>query len=480
MEKKLLPCLLFLLLFSNVNGQTFSEIKVRFTGFDPSVHKGFVDFYIPDAIAPFRQQVVINQNGEFYGSLNIKETREVIIQYDDHNLSIILSPGDQIALTLSLPDYLSKGEFSNFNITGYYAVSNKLIIYNEKRVTDWILSSTTAFRAPKTMDVLVYKAKRINEMNDQLQLLDNLMKDNKIEDTVFLAWARSDIRYATAIDLSLFPFMARFNPGMSDQNAYFDYTLIISPNEKQPIGFKSYFSYIETLCTTLQIIANTSDYYAVRRNKLNNKPVQYFPIQYSVFSGLPDGRGKEWLLARLFQTQRESIPAPYWDSLSTQIDPHLVQIIKEKKNTRSIPISELIASYPITDKDKQALFEIYSDAKGKVIYHDFVCEGCPACLAELPAYNELIERAGKEVQFVFLGVNMTPAKLSKMLDKYQLPCKQYVLSKNQFAFYEKYFNIRSFPHHHLVDKGGMIIGEKTFGLSQYSIEDILKKLEKIK
>jgi len=480
MKIKLLLSLVLALLVTNVKCQTATEINVRFNGFDKSKHKGFVEVFVPDVVDPFRQQFVIDQNGEFSGNLNIKETREILIKYDDRTIPLILSPGDRITLTLNLPDLLSGRTITNVKLSGNYSETNKLILSIDKHLVDWVQSSTNAFAAPKTMDVLMYKEKRINEMDNQLMLLDNLIEDRRIKETVFITWAKSKIRYAAAVDLSLFPFMVRYSKDLCDKSEYFDYTVLISPNEKQPVWFDSYFNYIETLGTSLQIIANTSNEYSNVRNSQVNKSLQNFPVIYSLFSSLPNGQGKEFLIARLFQSKKESIPAQYWDSLPGKINPNLIQVITRNETIESKTITELIDSFPIMDKEKKALLELYSDSKGKVIYHDFLIKGCPACLMELPKYKELIDKAGKDVRFVFLGVKMTHAELQGIIAKYNLPCQLFVLSKNQFAFFERYFNVRSFPHHQIVDKKGIIIKEEAPGLSQYQIESILKKLEDVK
>ncbi len=200
MRMRYLLVLVLSLLFNCGICQTATEINVRFNGFDKLKDKGFVEVFVPDVVDPFRQQLVINQNGEFISNLNITETREVLINYDDRRITLIVTPGDRITLSLSLPALLKARTITNFKISGTNSVTNNLILSKGNLINDWIQSSSNAYAAPKTMDGMAYKEKRINEMNDQLKSLDKLLGDNKITDVMFISWAKSKIRNASAID----------------------------------------------------------------------------------------------------------------------------------------------------------------------------------------------------------------------------------------------------------------------------------------
>lgn len=75
MMKMLLPALVFYLPFTAAIGQSGSEIKVRFSGFDKSEDKAFVEILIPDVVDPYRQQYLIKQSGEINSILPSNKTQ---------------------------------------------------------------------------------------------------------------------------------------------------------------------------------------------------------------------------------------------------------------------------------------------------------------------------------------------------------------------------------------------------------------------
>jgi hypothetical protein len=479
MRIRFLAALVMILSYNSGFSQALCRIDIRFVGYDSSRDKGFVDVVIPDLLDPYRQQLAISEGGEFSSTLNILETREIQIEYDEKDFSFIVMPGDDVRLSIDLPDFLLTGKLLNVKISGKLASTNNLILTHSKQIKEWIQLSGNAFAADKSIGPLNYKTKRINEMSDQLELLNRLIAGNKIKDPVFISWAKSKIRHAAAIDLSLFPFMGRMSRDLSDRSEYFSYISLIDPNEKQTVWVESYFKYLETLVTTFQIVANTSDAYKEQRKTIEKQPSGHFDIIYSVFNRLPEGHGKELMIARLFQTIKK-VPSPYWDSLAGKVDPTLIQLVKRDELSESKPIMELINSYGISEKEKKELLKIYSGASGKIIYHDFLVLGCPPCLRELSEYKVLMDKAGNDVEFIFFGYKMSNAELSDLIGKYHLTGYQFVLSKNQFAFFERYFKVRSFPHHQIIDKKGIIVAGQAPGPSSMNLDYILKKFDSLR
>jgi len=306
-------------------------------------------------------------------------------------------------------------------------------------------------------------------------LLDDLIHGNKVREPGFVDWAQSKIRYAAGADLCLFPFIGRINKELSDKSEYFDFLSKINPNETQKVFYDSYFKFLELLCSSFTILANTSNEYRDQREKLKNKSVTNFQITWSIISRLPEGPGKEYLFAKLFQSEKDRIPPHYLDSLPGKVNPALINALLKTEGSETRTITELIKSYQIDEAEKQGLLDIYKEAEGRVIYHDFLIRGCGSCLLELPRYNSLIEKAGEDVVFVFIGAVMKQAELEKILNKDQVKGRHYVISKNQLAFYERYFGLRAFPHHHVVNKEGMIVKGQAPEPGNWSIDQIINK-----
>ncbi|MEX2568517.1 MAG: thioredoxin-like domain-containing protein [Cyclobacteriaceae bacterium] len=130
------------------------------------------------------------------------------------------------------------------------------------------------------------------------------------------------------------------------------------------------------------------------------------------------------------------------------------------KKKKHLDIISLINNYDISENEKTELLSLYNSAKGKVIFHDFWFSNCAPCMKELPNYNDLIVTTEKEnVEFIFYGVYMRNEEWKKTIDKFGLKGNHHLLTKNQLAFFEKYFGVHGFPHHQITKSNGMI-GEK--------------------
>lgn len=74
---------------------------------------------------------------------------------------------------------------------------------------------------------------------------------------------------------------------------------------------------------------------------------------------------------------------------------------------------------------------------------------------------------------------MDEKKWKEKVRKSKIKGTHYLLSKNQRAFFERYFNLKGFPHHQIIDKAGKIYKDNFPQVIPQNFESILEKLEKI-
>lgn len=170
----------------------------------------------------------------------------------------------------------------------------------------------------------------------------------------------------------------------------------------------------------------------------------------------PKNDERELLMSYLYR-KNNKVPEKYQDSLKYFVSDKLLNQVKSFEKFETLDIVSLIEDYDIPEHEKTELLALYNNAKGKVIYHDFWFTNCAPCMKELPNYNDLIATTdNKKVEFIFYGAYMKNDEWKKTIDKFKLKGKHHLLTKNQLAFFEKYFKVHGFPHHHIIRSNGTI------------------------
>jgi thiol-disulfide isomerase/thioredoxin len=219
---------------------------------------------------------------------------------------------------------------------------------------------------------------------------------------------------------------------------------------------QSYNDYAGILATNFSIIANISERHAPERAALRQSGISNFPITFRIVSGLQAGRQREDIMENIFKNGR-NIPPDYLDSLPKYISASRLERFRQQTETESSTLTQLLQTFSLNEKEKQELLNLYAGTEGKVVFHDFWFLNCAPCMAELPHYNQLIDAAGDSTQFIFLGTYMNRDNWQQTIQKYNLKGMHLLLSKNQLAFFERYFEVKGFPHHQLLNAKGEII-----------------------
>lgn len=460
--------------------ENYTEINLNFNDYEPSKHKSFIDLKIENGISPIEQQLKISDSGTVsYNFINEKK-RELVFNYENREFSLIVSPNEKINAELNIAELTDwESKFKNFKITsGQNKTTNNLILANTSYLDSLIKQAPDGFSNDgKSVDI-DYKNKRVSEMQEQLKAFDLFVKQNKIEDKTFIDWSKAQIRYRAGNDLSLYPFFGTLNRKIDDQNDYFNFIQEVNPNENDELTYQSHLKYLETLSTSFKIMSNVADKYSSEREQLKKDSLSNFPIAFNMVKKRPKNDERELLMAYLYR-ENNKVPEIYQDSLTSFVKDKLLSQVKSLEKNETLDIVTLIKNYDIPDNEKTELLALYSDAQGKVIYHDFWFTNCAPCMKELPNYNDLIATTNKEdVEFIFYGAYMKNEEWQKTIDKFELEGKHHLLTKNQLAFFEKYFGVHGFPHHRILRSNGMIGEEVKYGVYPSNFDIINNLIDK--
>jgi thiol-disulfide isomerase/thioredoxin len=460
--------------------ENYTEVNLNFSDYEPSEHKSFIDLKIENGINPIEQQLKISDSGTvFYNFINEKK-RELIFNYENREFSLIVSPNEKLNAELTIAELTDwKSKFNGFKTTsGENRVTNNLILANTSYLDSLIKQAPDGFSNDgKSVDI-DYKNKRVSEMQEQLKAFDFFIKKKNIKDKTFIDWSKSQIKYRAGNDLSLYPFFGTLNRKIDDENDYFNFINEVKPNQNDELTYQSRLKYLETLSTSYKIMSNVADKYSSEREQLKKDSLSNFPIAFNMVKKRPKNDERELLMAYLYR-KNNKVPELYQDSLASFVNDKLLKQVKSLEKNETLNIVTLIKNYDIPDNEKTELLALYNNAKGKVIYHDFWFTNCAPCMKELPNYNDLIATTNEQdVEFIFYGAYMTNEEWKKTIDKFKLKGKHHLLTKNQLAFFEKYFGVHGFPHHQIIKSNGQIGDKVRFGAYPNNFDDINKLIDK--
>ncbi len=481
MKKALIAQFQFILLGLLTNIHIFanpSNVKIQLNGYNPNTHKNFVDIIIPDVNYPYKEQIKISQAGTVDASLLLSATKEVIFSYDNRKIPFIIRPGDNIEVKFKIDEILSLGSEIHADVSGLNQEANVLILSFHHLIENWISNSHNALDADNSLKELNYRSLREQVMNEQLKKLQDLITEHKIDDQLFIDWAESKIKYAAGCDLCRYPFLGKINKTINETDEYFDFIKSYYPKNEFVTFLESYSTYLTTLTRDFEIIKNISEKYAPERSRLSKDSLSNFPIVFKMVSSRMEGKQREIALLHLFLNSK-NIPPSYIDSIGKYVPKDRLKKVKTENDFYTTSIVDLLDKFDLKKEEKEPLLKLYQSAKGKIVFHDFWFLGCAPCMAELPYYSSLIEKAGNEVEFIFYGVYMDEEKWKNAIKKYQLKGKHYLLTKNQIAFFEYYFKLNGFPHHEVLNKKGVLINDHLPAVNPGNYDLLLSLFRKI-
>lgn len=232
--------------------KNYTVVKLNFSDYEPSEHKSFIDLKIENGINPIEQQLKISDSGIVsYNFINDKK-RELIFNYESREFSLIISPNEELNAELTIAELTDwKSKFKGFKTTsGENKITNNLILANTSYLDSLIRQAPDGFSNDgKSVDI-EYKNQRVSEMQEQLKMFDQFVKEKQIEDKTFIDWGKSQIRYRAGNDLSLYPFFGTLNRKIDDENDYFNFIQEVNSNNDE-LTYQSHLKYLRSVAKSI-------------------------------------------------------------------------------------------------------------------------------------------------------------------------------------------------------------------------------------
>ena len=196
---------------------------------------------------------------------------------------------------------------------------------------------------------------------------------------------------------------------------------------------------------------------------------------------MPANKDREYVMTYAYYSNSRGTPEKYRDSLNKYVSSDILALLETKEENENSNFLHLLKNYDISDAEKKELLDLYADTAGKVIFHDFWFASYYPCMLEFPHYNDLIlSNNEEEVVFIFYGTYMTENEWEKTIKKYDLKGVHHLLTKDQLAFFQRYFGVKGFPHHQMVNSEGNIVKGSIPGIRSDNLKNINSYISKHK
>tara|TARA_R110002074_G_scaffold149035_4_gene301204 strand:+ start:27879 stop:29366 length:1488 start_codon:yes stop_codon:yes gene_type:complete len=457
------------------------QIELKLENFDPSVHKSFIDLTVENATQPIKQQLKVSDSGTVNVNYISSSKKEINFNYDYRNFNLIVSPNENIEIKLEINELLDWSRFKHFEVGGINRKTNTLLMAHSHYMDSLMQSATVAGARDGTYSELEYKSVRLGEMNEQLKIFKKLISDKNINDKTFIDWGTAKIYFSAGKDLSMYPFYGTMNKEIDDMNEYFNFIQKIEHKWNNEIVYFSYLDYLKSLSSSYIIISNISNSYEEKRSILPKGPTANFPIAFEMIKRMPANKDREYVMTYAYYSNSRGTPEKYRDSLNKYVSSDILALLETKEENENSNFLHLLKNYDISDAEKKELLDLYADTAGKVIFHDFWFASYYPCMLEFPHYNDLIlSNNEEEVVFIFYGTYMTENEWEKTIKKYDLKGVHHLLTKDQLAFFQRYFGVKGFPHHQMVNSEGNIVKGSIPGIRSDNLKNINSYISKHK
>lgn len=408
------------------------------------------------------QRVKINTDGTYRAAILKTGVQDIYIQYNDNLEDIIVTPGEHLVVNFDAADlsntlsFAGEGAQTNSDYKVYKAAFKKESAkwYGDKEMARFYKMSASQ----KDDAADVHQRSMAANFKQEEAFLKQYISSHTLSPT-FVSWALADQKAEYWENLMrytwLHPMYAKLKPADFVIPAnYYDFTKDVPMND-----------------LTLSMSSHYSYYLGEYRRMLLKQALpdkQFLKDIIPVLIKQPASFVKDVMLCQelygsIRSKQLENIKPFIGDfTAAVQNEAYRDKVLNAyndavyQQNNFTLPANAQINATPKTEAD--SLFsKLIAKYPNKVVYVDFWATWCGPCRSEMPNAKTLRGKfAGKDVVFLYLGVQSEEKAWKAMIAELEIKGEHYLLSKNEYAALAEKFQISGIPRYILVDKNGRV------------------------
>jgi thiol-disulfide isomerase/thioredoxin len=405
--------------------------------------------------------IIIDSNGHFSAVLTQPFESDFEFGYNKEYIPLYYLHGASLFLKLDKVKWKSnKSKAEALSITGKSAGMIKLMLnfkhsYQQQRfktVVDWSditkIDSTVA-------------SNRIKKMHEELNFAYNYFRANNITHPFFKNWVINDIKYKAGWEIVWEPF-ANGKRRAITHKPLMSLLKEIDFNNSQGIHNSSYYSFIAMVSGAVQIMLNINPMYKseIRENGMN--PV---PVYLRIVDTYARGFTRQLMYYYTYIGNHRKYALEYFNRFNAGISNGYLRSLFPGKSDLDLPFVQFdllkkIKDFNIDETIKTRLINIIEGEKDNYVFIDFWGDWCSPCMKEMPFYKQFIEAfQGKNISFIFFGVNTDEKSSSKVKDQFDISGKFITLNDDETHLMNNLLQFNSYPKHFIIAPGFIVLNK---------------------
>lgn len=407
----------------------------------------------------FTQEVEINQNGEFKATFELKYVGIYTLFYDNYDIKLYLTKGDNIIFNADENEFLKSLEFK-----GRLAIENNYLIKKQLTTSKNIISEEYLYKLNESDFLEKLKLWKLEILK--------LYNSTKFKDLYFKSHEIKNIAYTETYFLKIFSSFNKTEDGKSKLS-----------NKFPMASFILDYQNTEDYCFSEAYTTITDSEYFIHIENLHrdNKQIPKLKIQIEEVKKIGNEVMKNGILGSL--VNKISLSNPDFEYLYNELmqiikDENWKNEVKEKYNT----VKKLVKGSPsptFNYENYNGSFTTLESLKGKYVFIDVWATWCGPCLMEVPNLEKLQDRfKDKNIAFVSISVDKKTDKhkWKKMIEEKKLGGIQLITDSERNSDFLKKYVVGSIPRFILLDTEGKIIDADAPRPSNPKLVEILNNL----
>jgi thiol-disulfide isomerase/thioredoxin len=410
----------------------------------------------------------IDSLGRFQLEMELLSAQDIMYRFDNKIFPVFVSPNDTLMI------YIDPEQPENSDFQGKNSDINYDLLITLKRIYE--LDDPKEDNNQLSKHFNEYKAYKDSVHKNEMRFLNEYSKNDYCSE-LFKVWFKttSEVRYYT--DLLNYSWKNYYSKDIENSlkayNAYLDtFFEKINMNDSITSITGRYFFYTNSVNN--KIPRDRKSLFTLINNEL---PVDerkekfsevYITKMIEIINDMDNGRLKDILFAKLVSGEIRYRNIDNIDKAYEVVD----ELIQYK------PYLTHLSNYVADFKRKEAEFEnkpftfrksnssgeqlfktIIEDNNDKVIILDFWFTGCGACRSDFKSIAAFKKDLSLEadVEFVYLCYSSTEKNWKFVSKEYNLQGQNYLLTQEQFMYFQDLFSISSAPRYILINKAGRVV-----------------------
>lgn len=426
-----------------------------------------VQFIINDIVlgTQVTHRAKIGDNGIYKISLLKTGPQDVYIQYNNDLETVIIAPGQHMQIDFDASKFETSLSFkgagakTNTDLKAWQTTfdTESTRLYGTQTVARY-RAMATHIKDDDADAYAKYMAKRYTA--DSL-FLANYIKQHKGLDPLFVKWVNTDLKYEVYENLMRFVWMhPRYNgketTDFTPPESYYSFVKTAELNDPSLSMASKYGGFLAEYVRYLLKDLPTSRTSKDVTNKYAAQPASFAKdvVLCQRVSGL--------LRAKKMDIAKEALAAVNTSvtnvDFKNKVTAAYNNAIEQQTNYQATATAK-VNTAPKTEAD--SLFnKLIGKYPNKVVYIDFWGTWCGPCREEMPNAKLLREKfIGKDVIFLYLGVQSVEKDWKAMISKLDIKGEHYLLNNNEYSALSEKFQISGIPRYILVDRNGRVFSD---------------------